>query len=323
MSVRPAEPMRKTPPAWLVIAAFAVVYGLWGSTYLGIRVAIDSIPPLLMAGARFFSAGAILYGCMRMRGAPRPQFIHWKNAAIVGALLLLIGNGGLTWAQLTVPSNIAALIIASTPLWMIVFDWLRPGGRRPHASVFAGLILGFLGVGLIIASKDRLGHNVAEPLGAVVLLVAALCWAAGSVFSRHAVQSDSALLAVSMQMISGGALLLLAGIGAGEHHSFDFHTITAQSRAAFLYLLVCGSLIGYTAYAWLLQVSTPARVSTYAFVNPLIAVILGRLFLHETLPASVIIAGALIVAAVILITLRSGVRHSHFRKGLDSPAHRS
>ncbi len=299
------------PPLWLVIAAFVAVYVLWGSTYLGIRVAIESIPPMLMAGTRFFIAGILLYGFMRMSGAPRPRAIHWRNAAIVGALLLLIGNGGLTWAELTVPSNIAALIIASTPLWMILFDWLRPGGHRPHASVFAGLLLGFAGVGLIIASKDQHGHSVAEPLGAFVLLVAALCWAAGSVFSRHAAQSESALLAVAMQMITGGALLLLAGFVLGEIHDFNLETITTRSRIAFFYLLICGSLIGFTAYVWLLQVSTPARVSTYAFVNPLIAVILGRIFLRETLPGSVLVAGALIVTAVVLITLRSGVRHSH------------
>ena len=305
-----AVPACETPPVWLVITAFAAVYILWGSTYLGIRVAIGSIPPMLMAGTRFFTAGVLLYGFMRMSGAPRPRLIHWRNAAVVGALLLLIGNGGLTWAELTIPSNIAALIIASTPLWMIVFDWIRPGGRRPHPSVFAGLVLGFIGVGLIIASKDQAGHNVAAPLGAFVLLAAALCWAAGSVFSRHATQSESALLAVAMQMISGGALLLLAGFVLGEHHRFDLRTITTSSRIAFLYLLIFGSLVGFTAYVWLLQVSTPARVSTYAFVNPLIAVILGRIFLHETLPGSVLAAGALIVAAVVLITLRSGVRHS-------------
>ncbi len=318
MSARTIEPAhthmaattRKTPPLWLVIAAFAAVYILWGSTYLGIRVAIGSIPPMLMAGTRFSTAGVLLYGFMRMSGAPRPRLIHWRNAAIVGALLLLIGNGGLTWAELTVPSNIAALIIASTPLWMIVFDWIRPDGRRPHPSVFAGLVLGFIGVGLIIASKDQAGHNVAAPLGAFVLLAAALCWAAGSVFSRHAAQSESALLAVAMQMITGGALLLLAGFILGEHHRFDFDTITTSSRIAFLYLLIFGSLVGFTAYVWLLQVSTPARVSTYAFVNPLIAVILGHIFLHENLSGSVLAAGALIVAAVVLITLRSGVRHS-------------
>ena len=306
----PVAFVRKTPPTWLVVAAYAAVYLLWGSTYLGIRVAIESIPPMLMAGTRFFTAGIVLYTFMRMKGATRPRPIHWRNAGVVGAMLLLIGNGGLTWAELTVPSNIAALIIASTPLWMIVFDWLRPDGRRPHVSVFVGLLLGFTGVGLIIVSKDHLGHNVAAPLGALVLLAAALCWAAGSVFSRHSAQSDSALLAVSMQMIAGGFLLLLAGIVAGEHHRFDFHTVTASSRIAFLYLLVCGSLIGFTAYVWLLQVSTPARVSTYAFVNPLVAVILGRIFLHETLPAGVLIAGALIVAAVVVITLRSEVRRA-------------
>lgn len=312
MSARTSEPahLHPAPPLWLVLAAFAAVYGLWGSTYLGIRIAIQSIPPMLMAGTRFFTAGVLLYGCMRLRGAPRPQPVHWRNAAIVGALLLLIGNGGLTWAELTVPSNIAALIIASTPLWMIIFDWLRPGGRRPHGAVFAGLFLGFLGVALIIASKDHAGHHVAAPLGAFVLLAAALCWAAGSVFSRHAAQSASALLAVSMQMITGGALLLLAGFILGEHHRFHLATITTASRLAFFYLLIFGSLIGFTAYVWLLQVSTPARVSTYAFVNPLIAVILGRLFLHETLPGSVLLAGSLIVAAVVLITLRSGVQQT-------------
>lgn len=316
MSARTTEPAAasatastsKAPPLWLVIAAFAAVYVLWGSTYLGIRVAIESIPPMLMAGTRFFCAGVLLYAFMRLKGAPRPQPIHWRNAAVVGALLLLIGNGGLTWAELTVPSNIAALIIASTPLWMIVFDWLRPGGRRPHGSVFAGLFLGFAGVVLIIASKDHAGHNVAEPLGAFILLAAALCWAAGSVFSRHAAQSESALLAVSMQMITGGGLLLLAGFALGEHHAFHFETISTASRIAFVYLLVFGSLVGFTAYVWLLQVSTPARVSTYAFVNPLIAVILGRVFLNETLPGSVLLAGSLIVAAVVLITLRSGAK---------------
>ncbi len=304
---------KKTPPVWLVVTAFATVYVLWGSTYLGIRVAIESIPPLLMGGTRFLIAGLILYGIMRIRGAPRPELILWKDAAIIGGALLLIGNGGLTWAEQTVPSNIAALIIASTPLWMIVFDWLRPSGKRPHGSVFVGLVLGFIGVGLIIASKDRLGHNVAEPIGAVVLLVAALCWAAGSVFSRHARKSESALLAVAMQMIAGGALMLVAGAAGGEMQRLDFHSITAASRFAFLYLLIFGSLIGFTAYVWLLQVSTPARVSTYAFVNPLIAVVLGRVFRHEVLPGSVLLAGALIVVAVVLITMRSGVKTSSSR----------
>lgn len=299
-----APVVRPPPPLWLVLGAFAVVYVIWGSTYLGIRLAIDSLPPLLMAGSRFLIAGLMLYPVMRLRGAPRPDLLQWRNAAVVGGLLLLAGNGGLSWAEKTVPTNIAALIIASTPLWMILLDWLRPGGRRPHGLVFCGMTLGFSGVALIVAGKDRLGHSVVEPLGAAVLLGAALLWAAGSVFSRHARQSQSALLAVAMQMITGGALLLAAGLGMGEWAQLDIARVSRASAWAFVYLTLFGSLLGFTAYVWLLQVSTPARVSTYAFVNPLIAVVLGRVLLGEELPGSVLVAGLLILVAVVLITVR-------------------
>lgn len=295
---------RTAPPLWLVLGAFGVVYVIWGSTYLGIRLAIDSLPPLLMAGSRFLLAGLVLYGVMRLRGAPRPDGLQWRDAAVVGALLLLAGNGAVSWAEKTVPTNIAALIIASTPLWINLLDWLRPGGRRPHGLVFGGLALGFSGVALIIAGRDRLGHSVVEPVGALVLLGAALLWAAGSLFSRHARQSSPALLAVAMQMITGGALLLGAGLGVGEWGQLDFARVTRASAWAFVYLTFFGSLLGFTAYVWLLQVSTPARVSTYAFVNPLIAVVLGRVLLGEELPRSVLLAGLLILVAVVLITLR-------------------
>lgn len=293
---------RQKPPLWLIVAAFAAVYVIWGSTYLGIRLAIDSIPPLTMSGARFLTAGIALYSVMRICGAPRSSAVQWRDASIVGALLLLVGNGGVSWAEKTVPTNMAALIIAATPLWINLIDWLRPNGTKPHGLVFVGLGLGFVGVALMVCSRDRLGHSVVDPVGAGVLLFASLCWALGSVFSRYARKSTSALLAISMQMIAGGILLLVAGVMMGELPGFDLHQITPKSAYAFAYLTVFGSLVGFPAYVWLLQVSTPARVSTYAYVNPVIAVVLGWLVLGEALPKSLLLAGSLIVLAIVLIT---------------------
>ncbi len=303
-SLPPAIPSAALPPTWLVVTAFAAVYVIWGSTYLGIRLAIDTLPPLLMAGTRFAIAGLILYAIMRRSGGPRPAPIHWRDATIIGALLLLAGNGGVTWAEQRVPTNITALIIAGTPLWIIVVDWLRPGGRRPHGLVFGGLLLGFAGVALIVASRDHAGSAVVDPLGAGVLMLASFCWACGSVFSRHARQPASALLAIAMQMIMGGLLMLGVGAVMGEARHFHPQSVSASSLWAFVYLTIFGSLVGFTAYVWLLRVSTPARVSTYAYVNPLIAVFLGYVFLREPLPAGVLLAGLLILAAVALITIQ-------------------
>jgi drug/metabolite transporter (DMT)-like permease len=289
----------------LVIAAFAAVYLFWGATYLGIRIAVTSIPPFLMAGSRFVIAGSILYAWMRCHGAPRPEPAHWRSAAIIGALLLLVGNGGVAWAQQSVPTSVTALVLAATPLWMILVEWLRPLGNRPHRLVFLGLVLGFCGVALIVLGRDAHGHRVLNPAAALVLLAAPVAWSIGSIFSRHARQTETALLNVAMQMISGGALMLGASFAFGEIRGFQIAEVTRASWMAFGYLTIAGSLIGFTSYVWLLQVSTPARVSTYAFVNPLIAVMLGRCFLHEPLPKAVLLAGSLILGAVLAITWRS------------------
>lgn len=301
----PESPKPPAPATWLVVMAFAAVYLIWGSTYLGIRIAIESIPPFLMAGARFLLAGSILYTVMRFSGLPRPALAHWKHAAVLGALLLLIGNGFVSWAELKVPTNIAALMVAGTPMWMIVIDWLRPQGQKPHALVFAGLALGFAGVAMIVFSRDTHGHGAVDPLGAALLLIASVSWAAGSVFSRHARQPASALLAISMQMIAGGMLMLFVSAALGEMRDFHWPQVTARSAWAFAYLSILGSLVGFTCYVWLLRVSTPARVSTYAYVNPLIAVFLGSVVLREPLPPGVLAAGLLVLAAVALITLNA------------------
>jgi drug/metabolite transporter (DMT)-like permease len=308
-SIAVSRPTAKAgPPLALVIAAFAAVYIIWGSTYLGMAIAIQSIPPLLMAGGRAVIAGFLLYGVMRMRGEARPEPIHWLNAAIVGGMLLAGGNGGVSWAQQFVPSGLAALVVAAVPLWMILIDWLRPGGSRPQALVFAGLALGFAGVAFIVLGRDHAGQRIIAPIGAVVLLGATISWSIGSVWSRHLRKPGSALLSVAMQMIAGGILLLVAGAVAGEIPRFHLSSITRASALAFAYLTFIGSLVGFTAYVWLLQVSTPARVSTYAYVNPLIAVLLGRIVLKEPLPHSVVLAGAFVLVGVVLITTRGAAR---------------
>lgn len=298
----------ESAPTWLIVAAFAAVYLVWGSTYLGIRLAIDSIPPFLMAGARFVLAGGLLYGVMRARGAEKPEKKHWISAAVLGGLLLLAGNGGVTYAQQTVPSGVAALVVAAVPLWIMLLDWLRPGGRRPSGLVWLGLAMGFAGVTLLVLGKNHGGSRLVDPVGGSVLVMSTLCWATGSVYSRHASKPKSALLAVAMQMLAGGALEILVGLGLGEGQRFSWAAVTPTSAWAFVYLTLIGSLVGFTAYVWLLQVSTPAKVSTYAYVNPVIAVALGHLVLKEEIPKSAVAAGALVLAAVVLITRRPAAR---------------
>jgi drug/metabolite transporter (DMT)-like permease len=287
----------------LVLAAYVAIYLIWGSTFLGMRLAIDSIPPLLMAGGRFIIAGVLLYSVMRWRGDVAPNRRQWLNAIIIGAMLVTAGNGGVCWAQQTVPTSIAALIVASVPLWIMLADWWRPNGLRPALTTVLGLIAGFIGVGMIVLSKDDQGTRLVDPLGAGVLLTGNICWALGSIYSRQTkVKAPSPLLGVGMQMIAGGVLDVTIGLLLGEGRDFHPDQITAVSAWAFVYLTFVGSLVAYTAYVWLLTVSSTAKVSTYAYVNPVIAVMLGHVGLKEALPHSLALAGLLILVAVVLIT---------------------
>ena len=288
----------------LVVAAFAAVYLIWGSTYLGIRFAIETVPPFVMGGARFLLAGMILYGWLRANGTPTPALFHWSNAAIIGALLLGIGNGAVCWAEQKVPSSTAALLIAITPLWFALLDWVRPNGVRPHLQTLIGIVIGFGGMVLLVGSRDPLRHQSIDPAGAAALMLASLAWASGSLYARYTPKPDSPLMGVALQMILGGSLLLVFGIIAGETARMDIAKISTRSAMAFVYLTVIGSLVGFTAYSWLLKVSTPARVSTYAYVNPVIAVFLGWALGGETLTLRVLWTAAVIVLGVVIITTR-------------------
>lgn len=297
----------KEAPAGRVILAFAAIYLLWGSTYLGIRYAVETLPPFLMAGTRHMTAGLILYAWTRHRGGPRPTARDWRLAAGIGALMLLGGNGLVSWAEQRVPSGLAALIVASVPLWMTV---LEAAHRRqaPSRAVIAGLILGILSLGWLVAPGRFGGNGHVDGLGAAALLLAALSWAIGSLYSRVAKLSVSTFTAVAMEMIAGGLVLWGAGLLVGEGARLDPSAVSLRSGLALGYLILFGSLAGFSAYMWLLTVTTPARVSTYAYVNPIVAVFLGWAVAGEAVTLRTGLATLGIVGAVALIIRFGGKR---------------
>jgi drug/metabolite transporter (DMT)-like permease len=288
-----------------LILAFASVYLIWGSTYLAIKFAIETIPPFLMAGVRFLVSGLILYGWARMKGAPRPTRIHWKSATIVGVLLLLGGNGGVVWAEQRVASGVAALIVAIVPVWIALMEWKRPGGKKPGWQVTAGLVAGTLGLLLLASPGAALGAQV-DLIGAAVLVIATLSWATGSIKAKHSPLPESPLLSTGMEMLGGGAALVLAGLVTGEAGLVNFGAISSKSLFSLLYLTTFGSLVGFTAYIWLLRVGSPTRAATYAYVNPVVAVFLGWLLASEPITPRTLLATLVIVGGVVLITSAKG-----------------
>jgi drug/metabolite transporter (DMT)-like permease len=316
--VAETSPFAGVPARWKVVVAFAAVYVVWGSTYLAIRFAIDTLPPFLMAGVRFLVAGAVLFGFARLRGAAWPSWAQWRSATLIGGMLLLGGNGGVVWAERTVPSGIAALLVASEPLWIVLLDWLPPRPARPSGRVLLGLGVGFAGVALLIAPWEA-GAAAVDPVGAIVIVLAAASWAAGSLYSRRAELPRSPLLSTGTQMLAGGALLTLTGLGAGEAARFDPAAVSLGSVAALAYLIVFGSLVAFTAYVWLMRHVAAPKVATYAYVNPVIAVILGWLLAGEPIGARTLVAAAVILGAVALLTVvrRGGVRAKGEQAGAE------
>jgi drug/metabolite transporter (DMT)-like permease len=255
-----------------------------------------------MGGFRFVVSGALLYAWARYRGAPRPNRIHWRNAVIAGGFLLLGGNGAVVWAEQFVPSGMTALLVSILPFWLVLIEWVRPPRRRPHGAVLVGLILGFIGIVVLVGPADLSGHGDVRPIGALVLILGSLSWAIGSFYSRDADLPDSGLLTTGMEMLGGGVLLLIAGALSGELSRFDVHRISGASAAGLLYLITFGSLLGFTSYIWLLDKVSPARLGTYAYVNPVVAVILGWAIAGERLSIRTGVAATIVICAVALIT---------------------
>jgi drug/metabolite transporter (DMT)-like permease len=280
--------------------ALATVYVVWGSTYLGIVVAIRDLPPFLMLSIRFLIAGALLYAWAAFRGAKAPTMIQWRAAVVAGGGLLLIGTGGVAWAEQHVDSGVVALVVAVMPLWLALLDrqWLSP-------VALIGLGLGFGGVALLV------GPGAGLSLAAIVVVFTSLAWAAASLYSRDSAQPSNALQGAAMQMLAGGALLGVVGLATGELSKL--HAPSAASVGAIAYLVVVGSIIGFTAYMWLLRNTRMSLVGTYAFVNPIVAVLLGWLFNNEALTVRTAVAGLVIVLGVALIVLAPtrGYAESH------------
>ena len=294
---RDAPPATGTPERWLVPLAFAAVYLIWGSTYLGIAIAIETAPPFLMAGARFLCAGLPLYLWLRLRGVPAPDRRQWSSSLVLGLLMIFGGNGLVTYAELSVPSGIAALFIASVPLWMIVLERVLFGGAPPGRATWLGLLLGLSGVVLLVAPSG-IAARPGQTVGSLLLLVAAVSWAWGSLVSRRLPLPGSPLMVSALQMICGSVCLLAASAALGEWRRFELAAVSGRSLLAMAYLVVFGSILGYSAYLYLLRRVSAAAAGTYAFVNPAVAVAIGWLLAGESLDPRSVLAMLLILAGV-------------------------
>ena len=305
----------------IVIVAFAALYVIWGSTYLGIKFSIETIPPFLMAGARFVLAGMIMYAIAWSQGSllrrsgcegriGKSTWANWRTSFIIGACLLLGGNGGVTISEQYIDSGLAALIVAIVPIYITLLGWATGMAPRPTSIMWMGLAGGFVGVGILFGFGLHLhspgGRN--PVIGISILLFTSFVWSAGSLYSRAAKHAASPFLTAAQQMICGGILLLLAGVVTGELPRFHPKSVSVLSLGSFIYLVIIGAVVGYTAYIWLLRHCDPAKVATYAYVNPIVAVLLGTFFAGETVTVRTLVAAALIIGSVALIITAQQLR---------------
>jgi drug/metabolite transporter (DMT)-like permease len=284
---------------WIALLALYIV---WGSTYLAIRFAVETLPPFLHASIRFLVSGAILYVWRRAAGDTVPTKSNWKATAIVGTFLLLGGNGLVALAEKTIPSGIAALVIATSPFWLVLFEAIRSGGAKPTWQSIVGLLIGFSGVFLLIGPAEFLGaKHQFDTFGVIVLLIAPILWSLGSIYAKGADMPKSSLMSTGMQMLTGAVALFIVSVVTGELRGFNFGDVTMRSWWGLIYLITIGSLVGFVSYGWLLHNAPISLVSTYAYVNPVVAVFLGWLLAGEELNARIVVASAIIIGSVILI----------------------
>jgi drug/metabolite transporter (DMT)-like permease len=284
----------------MLLAAFLTIYIVWGSTYLAIRVAVETLPAFLSAGVRFVVAGAALLLWLKTRGIVTPTIPQWRHAWITGSLMLIGGNGLVVWAERSLNSGFTAIVVALAPVWFALLDWARPRGTRPSPKTIIGIVLGFAGVTMLVGSRGATPGNE-HLISAVAVVIAGISWAAGSLYSKHVPSVASPWMSAAAQMLCGGAGLLLVGFIIGEPARTEWSRISARSLLALGYLIVAGSWIAFSAYVWLLKNTAASRVATYAYVNPVIAVLLGWLLLGETLTKQMAWGAATILTGVVII----------------------
>ncbi len=284
-------------------AALLAVYIIWGSTYLGIRFAVATIPPFMQAGVRFLVSGTLLFAWRRLAGDPTPTRRQWFSAFVIGSLLLVGGNGLISFAETSIPSGVAALLVATIPMFMVLVEALRPGGIRPTLGQVMGLLVGFSGVALLIGPAEFGGAREFSFLSGGIALLAAFLWSLGSIYTRNADLPESTLLFTGMEMLMGSIGLLLVSTLKGEFVHFQIASVSTSSLLGLLYLITFGSLVGFTSYAWLLRNAPVSLVSTYAYVNPIVAVFLGNIFAQESLGPRILLAALIIVGSVFLVNL--------------------
>ena len=298
----------KPPTRTALVIAFATIYLVWGSTYLGIRVAVETLPPFAMAAGRFLLAGGALAAWIAATRGLRPTARQWRDNAIVGTFLLLGGNGLVAWAEQVIPSGIAALVVGLQPLMMVLTEWAWPGGHRPTRATLAGLLVGFAGVMWLAAPWESAAAGGFDRTGVLVLVAASAFWAIGSIYGRHVRTPAEPFTASALQMLGGGGALTVAALLHGDFAHLSIAAVSARSWLAFAYLTVVGSLVGFSTFVYLMKHSLPARVATYAYVNPIVAVILGWLILGEPVTARTLSAAAIIIVSVALITIQKARR---------------
>ncbi len=300
-----SDPRPPAPSLGRLVAAFAAVYILWGSTYLGIRFSMETLPPFFTQGVRFFLAGVVMFAWARLAGAPPPSRREWGGAAVTGFLLFVCGSGGLVWAEHSIPSGVAALVVATEPMSFVLIEAMRRR-RMPRGAVLAGIALGSAGLAILAGPGMVLGSGRFDLAAMAVLVVGTFCWAGGSLFSRGSRLPASPVMATAVTLLLGGAMLALVGVAAGELGRFDPAAVSSKSVLATVYLFVFGSIVGFSAYVWLLRMTTASRLSTYAYVNPIVAVFLGWALAGEALSARVVLASVVIVGAVAVVIRYGG-----------------
>jgi drug/metabolite transporter (DMT)-like permease len=279
---------------------------VWGSTYLGIKIAVETIPPFLHAGIRFLVSGIILVIWQRATGNALPTKNQWKSTFIIGTLLLLGGNGLVSWAEQTIPSSIAALIVGTVPLFLVVLESFRPNGVKPTWQTIVGLLIGFVGVFILVGPAELTGsQEKLNPLGIIAVISASFLWAVGSIYSKGADLPTSSFMTTGAEMLMGSIGLFVVSLLTGELNGWNVAEVSTRSWFGLIYLITMGSIVGFGSYIWLLQNAPISLVSTYAYVNPIVAVILGYFFANEILEPRIWLATGIIIGAVIFINSRN------------------